>query len=119
MFLLEVRPAGALHAAGQLTCFGGRREPGESVRDCARRELAEELGWVPAVLSPGVAPRVGGPPVAHFFSARLDVDPAGLRLEPGRTATLVSESQLDERPLSSWHLEVLRAYLVGRRIVEL
>ena len=31
---------------------GGRRESGETAEDCARRELGEELGLVPARLDP-------------------------------------------------------------------
>ncbi|CAK0792724.1 unnamed protein product, partial [Prorocentrum cordatum] len=43
--LLEHRSQSAEVAAGQLTCFGGKREPGEAPLDCVRRECREELGW--------------------------------------------------------------------------
>lgn len=46
--LLEFRGPNARHAAGQLTCFGGRREDGESIEDCLRRELLEEINYSPA-----------------------------------------------------------------------
>ena len=42
--LMERRSASAKVAAGQLTCFGGKREAGELALTCIERELGEELG---------------------------------------------------------------------------
>jgi 8-oxo-dGTP diphosphatase len=118
-FLVEKRPPDADHAAGQWTCFGGRREPGESALACAVRELDEELGLLPARLERGVDLFVGGRYIAHFFHARLEVAIESLRLERGRGATLVDEADLDAAPLSSWHRAVLRASLRGEPRVDL
>jgi 8-oxo-dGTP pyrophosphatase MutT (NUDIX family) len=42
--LLTVRASGLRRHGGQWSCPGGRRDPGESAEDAARRELAEEIG---------------------------------------------------------------------------
>ena len=118
-FLLEERPADARHAAGQWTCFGGKREPHEDAASCARRELVEELGWAPDALAPAVDLWVGGRHIAHFYFAPLDRDAAALRLEPGRRAVLLAPEDLGTAPLSSWHRAVLRAFLEGRTRVDL
>jgi len=53
MLFLEQRSQDAAVMAGRLTCFGGKRERGESPVACIKRELAEELGpaWHAATAS--------------------------------------------------------------------
>ena len=65
--LLERRPAGARHAAGRLTCFGGKREPGETACGTVLRELREELSWQPRRLQPIVDLWDGQAWIARFF----------------------------------------------------
>ena len=48
VFFVEVRDKLAVRAPGQLTCFGGKREPGEDPLHCIRRECKEEMNWVPS-----------------------------------------------------------------------
>ncbi|CAK0792722.1 unnamed protein product, partial [Prorocentrum cordatum] len=69
--LLEHRSQSAEVAAGQLTCFGGKREPGEAPLDCVRRECREELGWE-------------GELVAWFFLGAAPPEGAPLTFEEGR-----------------------------------
>jgi 8-oxo-dGTP pyrophosphatase MutT (NUDIX family) len=118
-FLVEKRPPDARHAAGQWTCYGGRREADEEALACARRELREELGWVPERIEPGVDLYVRGRWIAHFFVAVLDVAIASLRPEADREPVLLDARDLDAVPLSSWHRAVLRAHLAGDSRVEL
>ena len=117
-FVVEARPPDARHAAGQWTCFGGRREPGERALDTARRELDEELGWAPDSLAPAVDLWVGGRFIARFFAAPPGVPLDRLRPEPGRAVTIVDETELQAAPLSSWHRDVLAAFLAGRARVD-
>lgn len=74
------------HAAGALLWElpAGLRRPGEAPEDCARRELAEEIGLAPGALatlfstylSPGCSTEL-----IHIFVAR-DLRPAGAPPEP-------------------------------------
>jgi 8-oxo-dGTP pyrophosphatase MutT (NUDIX family) len=116
--LLERRPDGIRNAPGQLTCFGGRREAGETPEAALRRELDEELGWQPEAIEAQVELFVGTRRVAWFYAARVDVALDRLRTEPDREAVPVDAGTLDPA-LSSWHRHVLRAWQRGERRVDL
>ena len=104
--LAEVRGADAQAAAGRLTCYGGKRERGETSIQCLVRELNEELGWAPDDIpaEPACSLLVDGYLIAHFYEA--SVDRTDFVVEPGRSFTFVDES--DER-WSAWHARVLAA----------
>jgi 8-oxo-dGTP pyrophosphatase MutT (NUDIX family) len=117
--LLESRPDDAQLAAGRLTCFGGRREPGETPEECLRRELREELNWVPRTFEKRVELWVAGDLVAWFYHAVLDVGIDQLRVAPGYKALVVSRLALSDLPVSPWHASALGASIEGRTAVEL
>jgi 8-oxo-dGTP pyrophosphatase MutT (NUDIX family) len=117
--LLESRPDDARLAAGRLTCFGGRREAGETPEKCLRRELREELSWEPRTLEKRVELWVAGELVAWFYHGVLDVGIDELRVAPGCKALLVPRLQLPEHPVSPWHAAVLGAWMEGRTTVKL
>ena len=117
--LLESRRDDARLAAGRLTCFGGRREPGETPEECLRRELREELSWEPQTIEKRVELWVAGELVAWFYHAVLDAGIDQLRVAPGCKALLISRLELSARPVSPWHAAVLDAWMEGRSTAEL
>ena len=116
--LLQVRPVEARHAPGQLTCFGGAREAGESAVACLRRELGEELGWRPAAPVPACDLRRGTLFIARFFHCAM-APGTPLRTEPGHVAVWVPPRTLPGLPVSPWHRAVLTAVAQGAAVVEL
>ncbi len=115
--LLQLRPADAAHAPDALTCFGGRREPGEDAERCLRRELDEELSWTPAAPTHACDLWHGQRHIARFFRARF----AGgrLRTEPGHLALWAPWPTLPGLPISPWHRAILGAVAAGRARVDL
>jgi 8-oxo-dGTP pyrophosphatase MutT (NUDIX family) len=116
--LLQLRPSGARHAPGQLTCFGGARNPSETAETCLRRELLEELGWQAGSLRPACDLRQGSRFIARFFHCGMSAGSA-LRTEPGHVAVWVAAASLPALPISPWHRAVLTAVDQGRTLVEL
>ena len=118
VLLLELRPASAAVAAGKLTCFGGKRELGESASQCLLRELEEELGWAPDIAKPSRAIDlyVNGKLIAFFYELDAPRRDENLHLEAGTGVVWLSAADAlrDER-LSDWHATVLRAWQQGKR----
>jgi 8-oxo-dGTP pyrophosphatase MutT (NUDIX family) len=116
--LLQLRPSTSHHAPSQLTCFGGRRESDEDAVGCLRRELDEELGWVPFSATTACDLRRGPRWIARFFACTL---PRGttLRVEAGSLAVPVPWRALPGLPVSPWHQAVLAAIAAGSASVDL
>ena len=118
--LLELRPVDSRRGRDAMTCFGGTREPGESIAACLRRELAEELAWIDA-------PTTDAPLacnlhrrerwIASFYCLTW---PEGQipHTEPGVVAIWAPPSALPGLPLSPWHRVVFEAITQGHHRAE-
>lgn len=127
--LLEARPPDAAVAAGELTCFGGKREAGEDPADCVARECREELAFTLQSPSRAVDLYVDGELIAWFYEAGAPPREAARAKEAGRRAVWLDGASLrsavegaaasprrvsvDGAMLSPWHECVLRAHAAG------
>ncbi len=113
-YLLERRPPDAKNAPGQLTCFGGKRNPGEHPDRCIRREIWEELGWRVGALRLELCVKLlgaDGRVVAWFYRGAGPGPGVTLQTLPGVVCVRLRETDLDSAALSGWH----RAALVAER----
>lgn len=111
--LVEQRPATATVAAGLLTCFGGKREPGETPLATILRECEEELGWTPSDVVRACDLYVDGKLVAWFYLAAAPTPGTPLRFEAGTSGVWISSTS--HVGLSPWHRAVLEAWLNGEQ----
>jgi 8-oxo-dGTP diphosphatase len=97
---LVTRRAAGKHLAGLWEFPGGKRQPGESLEDALRRELAEELG-VEARAGERLAVVPWAYPerrvVLHFFECVIGKQP--VRPREGQPARWVTPAELAELPL--------------------
>lgn len=108
--ILVARRQPGVHLAGTWEFPGGRVEPGESPEDAARRELAEETGFVARTLEPLVV-------VVHDYAEhklRLHVflarDPGGeLRLDVPREVAWKRLDEIDEQAMPEANRPMLHA----------
>jgi len=121
--ILQLRPQSAKIAALHITCFGGRRENGESALDCLRRELDEEIGWRPPAATPCCELWRGRRFIARFYAVQhpdaLIHPQRQLRVEAGQVAIAAPWAALPGLPLSPWHRAVLMALRQGETRVEI
>ena len=108
---VEQRPATATVAAGKLTCFGGKREPGESPLATVLRECHEELGWAPSDVVRACDLYVDGKLTAWFYQAAAPKPGTPLRFEAGASGVWIHSASHPE--LSPWHRAVLEAWQNG------
>lgn len=111
MIFVEQRGGDAKVAASKLTCFGGKREPGELPGDCIRRECSEELAWLPRGKMVRVCDLyVDGEIMAWFYEAQGPQHDDELEFEPRRRGVWVTP---DDPNISAWHACVLEARQQG------
>jgi 8-oxo-dGTP pyrophosphatase MutT (NUDIX family) len=125
-YVLERRPATAKAAPGKLTCFGGKREPGERPEAALDRELTEELGLSCAAAgadcSRVVLELVGedrSAPVAWFYLGRLPAGVEPVCRVPGHEVVRVAPASLLDADLAPWHRAALKAFGEGRPIAKI
>jgi len=90
---------------------GGMRDAGEGARECAARELREELGLT---VAPEALELVGAETRSYghetTFALHRDVDPAEIDLTEGQAIALFSRSEVAAMPLGYDDNAVLESY---------
>ncbi|MCU0545200.1 MAG: NUDIX hydrolase [Oscillatoriaceae cyanobacterium Prado104] len=106
---------------GHWALFGGHLEPEETPEVAVLRELAEEIGWVPATASLFCCD-VEGDVVRHVFQSQLDADVKDLVLHEGwdmklltpediRSGICYSEKAESLRPFGIPHQRILLSFI--------
>lgn len=116
-YLLERRPADAKDAPGLLTCFGGKRNPGEHPDRCIRREIFEELNWRVGALRLEVRVRLMGADgrvVAWFYRGAGPGPGVTVRTLPGVRCEWHDSTAIAAAEISGWHRAALDAEAAGR-----
>lgn len=121
-FLLQLRDdiPGIAHP-GKWAFFGGHIEPGETSEAAVKRELAEEIGYVPTKVSEfGIYHDTNV--VRHVFSAPLTVELKNLVLTEGWDMGLLTPAEIKagkaysknagmERTLGEFHQKILLDFM--------
>lgn len=87
----------SVSSPGMLSVFGGHAEAGESLEECARREIAEETGFfagpgqLETVVEIDAVFPAGNRLKGGFFVIR-NVNPSGLRITEGRMELIAPQS---------------------------
>ncbi len=121
-FLMQLRDnIPGIFYPGHWALFGGHLEPGESPDVAMRRELLEEIGYAPPILTPfGLYEDTQV--VRHVYASELDVDRSQLVLNEGwdmgwLTATDIrqghcySQQANQVRPLGQPHQRILLDFM--------
>uniref|UniRef100_A0A7S3NKJ1 Nudix hydrolase domain-containing protein n=1 Tax=Aureoumbra lagunensis TaxID=44058 RepID=A0A7S3NKJ1_9STRA len=115
VLLAEHRASSNHVAPGRLTCFGGKRELGESALDCACREFEEETGYFlePKALHFSCLLLVNGIQIAHFYTLRDNNHPIFHDVSITSSSSSSSFGALwaapSDKRWSPWHSAVLDA----------
>jgi len=108
-FLMQLRDD--IHGIAYPGCwgfFGGHMEPGETPEVGVKRELMEEIEYVPPVLSPfGVYP--SDQVIRHIFHGPLTVDINALALNEGWDLGLLTPADIQRGNCYSAKAEQVRA----------
>jgi 8-oxo-dGTP pyrophosphatase MutT (NUDIX family) len=122
MFLMQLRDDNPnILYPGHWAFFGGHLEPGETPEIGVRRELLEEIGYCPAVLTPYCC-QVDTHITRHIFYGHLEVDLNQLILGEGMDLALLTvddvqrgdrySSQIGQvRPLGKPHQQILLDFI--------
>jgi 8-oxo-dGTP pyrophosphatase MutT (NUDIX family) len=106
---------------GYWAFFGGHLDPGETPEEAVKRELLEEIGYTPPLISPFRC-YSDSEVIRHVFHAPLTVELNQLVLTEGwdmglltpehiKTGSCYSEKAGQERPLGRPHQQILLDFL--------
>lgn len=107
-------------AGGMLACFGGGREADETPEDTIRRELLEELGFMPGQFDREAVAFVLHTPMgeAWFYQLRGPERGEAHAVEPGCGVEWIAAPRLlshHDHELAAWHRVMFRARAAGQR----
>jgi len=126
-FLMQLRDnIPGITYPGHWAFFGGHLDPGETPEIACQRELLEEIGYCPPLLSFFRCYRTDEV-IRHIFSASIEVELENLVLGEGwdmgfmsitdiRRGECYSENAGEVRPLGSPHQKILLDFIENRNV---